>query len=132
MRTLNDGNPTLRLERKGNLIASCNEKFRVRGGLASGLWSPPIVWRVYSSPTYSSDFPCIDSLEIICSLRGTRWLAQPPTSHLHGTMILVGRDPVSPSGSSIESHWPGLSHVILCEPITIAQGLEDPKEPGLD
>lgn len=55
-----------------------------------------------------------------------------PTSHLHGTMILVGRDPLFPNGSSIESPWPGLSHVILCVPITVAQGVEDPEESGLD
>lgn len=55
-----------------------------------------------------------------------------PASHPHGTMILAGRDPLSPSGYSIESHWPGLSHVILRELITVAQGVEDPEKSDLD
>lgn len=54
-----------------------------------------------------------------------------PISHSHGTTIPVGREPLSPSGSSIESNWPVLSHVLLPEPITVAQEVEVLEEPHL-
>ena len=53
--------------------------------------------------------------------------SMPPISHPHSTTILQGRKPLFPKGSSTESHWPGLSHVILLEPITAAEGMEDPE-----
>lgn len=54
-----------------------------------------------------------------------------PISHSHSTTILQRREPLSPKGSSTNSHWPGVSQFILLEPITAAQGMEDTEEPSM-
>lgn len=51
--------------------------------------------------------------------------------HPHSTAILAGKELLSPSGPSIESHWPALYHMLLFEPITQPRVGVDPEEPGL-
>ena len=46
-----------------------------------------------------------------------------PISYPHSIASLVEREPLLPS---INSHWPGLSHMLLLEPSTTARGVEDP------